>query len=162
MDKINIIDENITLETLESVSNEYNICFDKSNDAILWCSFGVYYGINHNLTKSEALSFGYVVSTLIASQNINTETSEFFNENKIIVEIMKNYQQNLVDDLSENAKLKLLFYQIYEFYNSQLENYTYKTESLSIRLSLSDKERLMSVPGKNKTEKIHNLIKNFK
>lgn len=162
MDKIKCIDPEMTILKLEEIANNNGIPFDNTNKSLLWHLFAVDYGVNHNLTKSEALSFGYVVSALMTNQGFTAGTNKFFNENKILVEIIEEYQKNQIDGLSENAKLKLLFHQIYEFYSNSLEEYTYKTEKLNVRLTLPDKERLMGVPGKNKTEKIHNLIKNFK
>ena len=63
--------------------------------------------------------------------------------------------------IPEDEVIKKLFEHIFKIYSEKIEEYSFKTEKLNMKISLSMMEHLDHVPGKTKSEKFRTLMREY-
>ena len=63
--------------------------------------------------------------------------------------------------IPEDEVIKKLFEHIFKIYSEKIEEYSFKTEKLNLKISLSMLEHLDDVPGDSKSEKFRTLMREY-
>ena len=160
--KPQIINPLVTEKTIQRWCNTHNVFIDvTADDSTLWAGFSNMYGQMHGLSVIEAGSFSYMISMAMTGMGVSCGTDMYFREEDIEYRILKLYDE-LTEECSDEEELaKKLFYEILDIYRWDIEKYTLKTNALNFRLSQSDFDRFMDVPGSKKSEKLRFLLKKY-
>lgn len=147
--------ENYNQENIEKWLKENNVYLNIVDNPTLWAAFANKYGREHGLSEIEAASFSYMVSMFLGGMGVSASTEEYYNEEKIEFEIV-----DIINNLegTEEERAKELFFKILEIYQNNISRYERKVVSLSFRLTQSEYDRFMEIPGDSKSEKMHNLL----
>lgn len=147
--------ENYNQENIEKWLKENNVYLNIVDNPTLWAAFANKYGREHGLSEIESASFSYMVSMFLGGMGVSASTEEYYNEEKIEFEIV-----DIINNLegTEEERAKELFFKILEIYQNNISRYERKVVSLSFRLTQSEYDRFMEIPGDSKSEKMHNLL----
>lgn len=147
--------ENYNQENIEKWLKENNVYLNIVDNPTLWAAFANKYGREHGLSEIESASFSYMVSMFLGGMGVSASTEEYYNEEKIEFEIV-----DIINNLegTEEERAKELFFKILEIYQNNISRYERKVVSLSFRLTQSEYDRFMEIPGDSKSEKMHNLF----
>lgn len=126
-----------------------------------YCAWAIHEGITKlHLTQVESCSFGYMVSTFYGGMGVSCGTDAFFREEEIEYKLLD--KLNDLSDIKDIKEKAELFYQeICDLYAHHIDKYTYKTETLSFRVSLGTKQRFENVEGESFNDKLVYLIDNY-
>lgn len=160
--KLKNIDSSVNYEELRKYAEERSIPFFREDVSSLWNVYAQKYGYEHGLTNSEQLSFGYMCSSIFGGMGYSCSTEVYYKEEEIFDKCMDALSELNHSRLSEKEVMKELFDYIFILYHDKIEDYTFKTEKLNIKTSLSMREHLENVPGDNKSEKFRNIMKEYK
>ena len=144
-------------EFLKKIGIEFQITDQSSR----YCAWAIYEGINKlHLTKTEACSFGYMVSTFYGGMGLSCGTDYLYKE--------ENIEYALIDKLNElkdikdiNKKAELFYQEICDLYHDDLDEYAYHRERINIMISNDTLERFQEVEGATRNDKLVNLIKYY-
>ncbi|AMK16283.1 hypothetical protein [Methanobrevibacter olleyae] len=156
------IDSSINYEELEEYAKERGIPYYNEDVSSLWNVYAQKYGYEHGLTHSEQLSFGYMCSSIFGGMGYSCSTEVYYKEEEIFDKCMDALSELNHSGLSEKEVMKELFDYIFILYHDKIEDYTFKTEKLNIKTSLSMMEHLENVPGENKSEKFREVMKAYR
>lgn len=159
--KYEILDKKVDNYKIKKTLNEYGIILDLDNPAGEWAGFGFTYGLENGMSQLEATSFSSMVALFMSGMAASAGTDYYFNEEKIEKKIYSRYVELQEDDLSEEDKVKKLFEYITELYLNEIKKYEVKTEQVRVRLSKSDYDLFLDVPGDNKADKFQTLLKYY-
>ena len=65
----------------------------------------------------------------------------------------------ILEEYSEDILIKKLFNKVFQLYKEDMEDYSFKTGILTVKMSINMYEKFRLVEGKTKTEKLNNLLK---
>lgn len=159
---IEILDASVDYSALKRFADKRGVPYFDDDISSKWNVYAQFYGSQHNLSWSEQLSFGYIVSSLFGGMGQSCSTDVYYKEEQITDIVVQEF--NRLKDLNhpDEEIMKELFNFTYQLYSEDVEKYTFKTEKLNMKISLSMMEHFLEIDGENKTEKFRNLIKNNK
>ena len=88
-------------------------------------------------------------------------TEMYYKEEEIFDEALEALNRLRESGLSEAEVMKELFDYLFLLYHEKIEDYSFKTEKLNLKVSLSMMERMEKVPGENRSDKFRNLMHNY-
>ena len=158
-EELNIINKKD--EELTGFLKKIDITFPITDRSSRYCAWAIYEGMNRlDLTQIEACSFGYMVSTFYGGMGLSCGTDAFFREEEIEYKLLD--KLNDLSDINNIPKKAKLFYQeICDLYAHHIDEYAYKTETLSFRVSLGTKQRFDNVEGESFNDKLVYLIDKY-
>ena len=157
----NIINPLTNERIVQDWCNKYH-AFIRINDlSSYWAGFSNMYGQLNGLSVIEAGSFSYMISLAMTGLGVSCSTDMYFREDNIEYRMLKIYDDLKEEFDDEEDVAKELFFAMFELYLYDIEDYTYKTNSLSFRLSQSMYDKFMDVDGETKTEKLGNLLRRW-
>lgn len=162
---IDLIDSDIEDEFLTDMASIFHLPTDMNNLTNKWYVFGMNYGLENGLDTITANSFAFILTKIYTDMSINAGTDDYFDENRIMNFIYDMYHEyDTGKPEEENAKL--LFFDVFDIYDSRIEKYSKKTERLQMRVSYNMLQKFMSVDGDHKVDKLQTLLecydKNYK
>lgn len=152
-----IIDKHVNEEQIQESIQESEIPINKEAIASDWFSFAYWYGIDHELNSLQALSFAYVISYFLSTDNIESQTSKYFDEEAIIEEI-KEYVANFKQRTKEKRKANKIFFHTLRIYKTQLEKYEKKTQKIELNVSERIYNQFKTTPGDSIEDKFQFLM----
>lgn len=153
-----IIDSSVSVEDLESFCHENDIQLQFHTDSEIWCAFAQYYGRKHGLDVIASTSFSYIISALFTGLGVSAGTEIYFRENDISFDSIDYLNTLRTEETDEETIAKKLFQYIFDIYHHKIWQYEFKDEKICIRVGESTLAKIMDADGKNKSEKIMNLI----
>ena len=153
-----ILDDQISPSFLEDYCRDKDIPFVNDNNG-LWFAYSVYYADKNGISYMTSISFGKVITKLMTGVNVEVKTEKYFKETTIIKYAEKILKGLIVEEYTEDILIEKLFNKVFELYKENIEDYTFKTEMLSVKMSINMYEKFRLVEGKTKTEKLNNLLK---
>lgn len=131
---------------------ELNLNYDNWQDA----ATGL--GVELGFSLIETKSFEHQLLLWFGNEDTDTGSSVYIKEDKLENHLYKILQQfNLQYDGVEVYK-KLLQYVI-NLYNYEIEDYTFKEERMSVRISTNLRSKLNNIDGDSFPQKLNNLVK---
>ena len=125
-----------------------------------WKTFSYNYGIDNGLNKLEAESFSDMISYFIGNGPAVPLENKYFKIQKIQFDILA-----AIPDIreleDEKDQVKTLFDFIFIIYNEKIYQYTKKSEKVSFRITRKQYDDFMSVPGKDKADKLQTLLEAY-
>lgn len=159
--KIENIDGTVDYEELEKFAKERGMPYYNEDKASQWNAYAQKYGYDHGLTHSEQLSFGYMISSIFGGMGYSCSTEMYYKEEEIFSESIEALNRLMESDLNESEVMKELFDYLFILYHEKIEDYSFKTEKLNLKISLSMMERMEKVPGETKSEKFRYLMYSY-
>lgn len=153
----NII-EDISVEELEEFLTENHIYLNLEGVAERWAAFSNYYGRKHGLNPFESASFSSIIGTFMAGMGVSAGTEAYFNEEAIEGKVIGLYNR-LPEDADEISRKKILFMQVFDLYNNDIEKYELKNRRIEVRVSEREYQKFLDLPGETKSDKFRNLLK---
>ena len=153
-----ILDDQISPSFLGDYCRTKDIPFVNNNSG-LWFAYSLYYADKNGLSYMTSISFGKVITTLMTGVGVELKTEKYFKETTIIKYSEKILKGLILEEHSEDILIKKLFTKVFQLYKEDIEDYTYKTEMLTVKMSINMYEKFRLVEGKTKTEKLNNLLK---
>ena len=126
-----------------------------------WAGFARMWGELHGLSYLEASSFSYMVSMVMTGMGVSCGSDMYFREEDIEQKVLNMYDELNKRDIDDEALGVAMFMGIYELYLHDSEKYTFKTNALNFRLSQTDFDRFMNVPGIKKSDKLRFLLDKY-
>ena len=126
-----------------------------------WAGFARMWGELNGLSYLEASSFSYMVSKFITGMGVSCGSEMYFREEDIEMRILNMYDEIKGETDDDEELGRKLFMSIYELYLNDSEKYTFKTNALNFRLSQTDFDRFMNVPGVKKSDKLRFLLDKY-
>ena len=160
---VSIVDPNITLEELREYAEKRNFPFHDDEVASHWNAYAHKYGAENGLSFSERLSFAYICSSIIGGRPYSCSTEAYYKEERIAFTCIDALNQLRDDEtLSEEDVLRALFEFIFLLYLKRIEEFTFKTEKMNFKVSLSMMEHYEEVEGDTRAEKFRNLVQFYR
>lgn len=159
---ISIIDASVDYSALKQFASKRGLPYYDEDISSKWNAYAQWFGSMNGLTWSEQLSFGYIVSSLFGGVGQSCSTEMYYREEQITHKIVEEF--NRLKDLNQSDEeiMKELFNFTFRLYSEDIEDYTFKTEKMNMKLSLSMMEHFLEIDGETKTDKFRNLVKNYK
>ena len=116
-------------------------------------SFCIYYALKiRKMPYHESLSFGFMAGAFLCNKAINYGTDDMFMEKKIQHEIGDRIEQL---GWKSNAEV---FSLILEFYENEIDKFSYKRFKMDFRISHTRYEQFMKIKGESKSDKLYELL----
>ena len=160
--RIEIIDSSVNYDELESFAVKRGIPYFNEDISSKWNAYAQLYASQHNLSFSEQLSFGYIVSDVFGGMGQSCSTGSYFKEEEILDQVVKEFNRLGETNQSDEVIMKELFEFIFQLYSKDIEKYTFKTEKLNFKLSLPMMEHFLEVDGETRTDKFRLLITHYR
>ena len=87
--------------------------------------------------------------------------NKYFKIQKIQFDILAAIPDIKMSSDNEEEQIRLLFDYIFIMYNEKIYQYTKKSEKISFRLTKKQYDDFMSVPGKDKADKLQTLLEQY-
>lgn len=126
-----------------------------------WKTFSYEYAIDNGLNQLEAESFSDMISYFIGNGPAIPLENKYFKVQKIQFDILAAIPDIRMAHQDEKEQIKLLFDYVFIMYNEKIYQYTKKSEKISFRLTKKQYDDFMSVPGKDKADKIETLLEAY-
>lgn len=126
-----------------------------------WKTFSYEYGIDNGLNKLEAESFSDMISYFIGNGPAIPLEDKYFKVQKIQFDILAAIPDVRMASEDEKEQIRLLFDYVFIMYNEKIYQYTKKSEKVSFRLTKKQYDDFMSVPGKDKADKLQTLLSSY-
>ena len=126
-----------------------------------WKTFSYEYAIDNGLNQLEAESFSDMISYFIGNGPTIPLENKYFKVQKIQFDILAAIPDIRMAHEDEKEQIKLLFDYVFIMYNEKIYQYTKKSEKLSFRITRKQYDDFMSVPGKDKADKIETLLEAY-
>lgn len=126
-----------------------------------WKTFSYEYAIDNGLNQLEAESFSDMISYFIGNGPAIPLENKYFKVQKIQFDILAAIPDIRMAHEDEKEQIKLLFDYVFIMYNEKIYQYTKKSEKLSFRITRKQYDDFMSVPGKDKADKIETLLEAY-
>lgn len=150
--------EDVSVEELREFLTENHIYLNLDGAAERWAAFSNYYGRKHGLNELESASFSSIISNFMAGMGVSASTDAYFNEEAIENKVIDLYNQ-LLKDVDEISRKKLLFRQVFDLYKNDIEKYELKNRRIEVRVSEREYQKFLDLPGETKSDKFRNLLK---
>ena len=126
-----------------------------------WKTFSYEYAIDNGLNQLEAESFSDMISYFIGNGPAIPLENKYFKIQKIQFDILAAVPD--IKDAYENEyeQIQVLFDYIFIMYNEKIYQYTKKSEKVSFRITKKQYDDFMSVPGKDKADKLQTLLSSY-
>lgn len=129
----------------------------KIND---WKTYAYEYGVDNGLNEIEAQTFSDMINCFISKQGVMTNDNKYFKIQKMQFDIFAALPDiKELDTIEDQAKT--LFDFIFIMFNEKVYEYTKKSEKISFRLTKKQYDDFMSVPGKDKADKLQTLLSSY-
>lgn len=125
-----------------------------------WKQFSYEYGIDNGLNENESKSFADMISYFIGNGPAIPLENKYFKIQKIQFDILAALP-DIKELENEKDQVKTLFDFIFIMYNEKIYQYTKKSEKISFRLTKKQYDDFMSVPGKDKADKLETLLEAY-
>lgn len=155
------IDENVDYDELKKFAIDSGMPYYEGDVASQWNAYAQQYGSKHGLTYSEQLSFGYMCSSLFGGMGYSCSTEMYYKEEEIFDDAIDSLNRLRESGIPEDEVIKKLFRHIFKIYSEKIEEYSFKTEKLNLKISLSMLEHLDDVPGDSKSEKFRTVMREY-
>ena len=159
--RIENINENVDYDKLKKFEIDRGMPYYEEDVASQWNAYAQQYGSKHGLTYSEQLSFGYMCSSLFGGMGYSCSTEMYYKEEEIFDDAIDSLNRLRESGIPEDEVIKKLFEHIFKIYSEKIEEYSFKTEKLNLKISLSMLEHLDDVPGDSKSEKFRTLMREY-
>jgi len=159
--RIEILDPSVDYDELEKFAKGRGVPYYENDVASKWCAYAQKYGLENGLTYSEQLSFSYIISSIFGGMGFSCSTEAYYREEEIELISINKLNELRDSNLDESDVMKSLFNYIFSLYED-IEKYTYKTERISFKISLSMAERFEKIEGGSKSDKFRMLVQNYK
>lgn len=126
-----------------------------------WKTFSYEYAIDNGLNQLEAESFSDMISYFIGNGPAIPLENKYFKVQKIQFDILAAIPDIRIAHEDEKEQIKLLFDYVFIMYNEKIYQYTKKSEKISFRLTKKQYDDFMSVPGKDKADKLQTLLSSY-
>lgn len=126
-----------------------------------WKTFSYEYAIDNGLNQLEAESFSDMISYFIGNGPAIPLENKYFKVQKIQFDILGAIPDIRMAHEDEKEQIRLLFDYVLIMYNEKIYQYTKKSEKVSFRLTKKQYDDFMSVPGKDKADKIETLLEAY-
>lgn len=126
-----------------------------------WKTFSYEYAIDNGLNQLEAESFSDMISYFIGNGPAIPLENKYFKVQKIQFDILAAIPDIRMAHEDEKEQIKLLFDYVFIMYNEKIYQYTKKSEKVSFRLTKKQYDDFMSVPGKDKADKLQTLLSSY-
>ena len=126
-----------------------------------WKNFAMEYAIDNGLNQLEAESFSDMISYFIGNGPAIPLENKYFKVQKIQFDILAAIPDIRMAHEDEKEQIRLLFDYVFIMYNEKIYQYTKKSEKLSFRITRKQYDDFMSVPGKDKADKIETLLEAY-
>ena len=159
--KLENLDPHIDYVELENFAVERGMPYYAEDVASHWNAYAQRYGAEHGLTYSEQLSFGYMCSSIFGGMGYSCSTEVYYKEEEIFY-VCIDALNRLKEGIEEESEImRELFDYIFLLYHEKIEDYSFKTEKLNLKVSLSMMERYEKIPGETKSEKFRCLMQEY-
>ena len=125
-----------------------------------WKAFSKEYGIDNGLNILEAETFSDMISYFIGNGPAIPLENKYFKIQKIQFDILA-AMPDIKELEDETDQVKTLFDFIFIIFNEKIYEYTKKSEKISFRLTKKQHDDFMSVPGKDKADKLETLLSKY-
>ena len=125
-----------------------------------WKAFSKEYGIDNGLNILEAETFSDMISYFIGNGPAIPLENKYFKIQKIQFDILA-AMPDIKELEDEKDQVKTLFDFIFIIFNEKIYEYTKKSEKISFRLTKKQYDDFMSVPGKDKADKLETLLSKY-
>lgn len=126
-----------------------------------WKTFSYNYGIDNGLNINEAKSFAEMINYFIADGPAVHLDNPHFKVQKIQFDILAVIPDVKAAYENEDQQVKLLFEYIFLMYTERIYEYAKRSERLSFRVTQKQLADFDSVPGRNRSEKLENLLQHY-
>lgn len=126
-----------------------------------WKTFSYEYAIDNGLNQLEAESFSDMISYFIGNGPAIPLENKYFKVQKIQFDILAAIPDIRMAHENEKEQIKLLFDYVFIMYNEKIYQYTKKSEKVSFRITRKQYDDFMSVPGKDKADKLQTLLSSY-
>ena len=127
-----------------------------------WKTYSYEYGIKNGLNKTEAETFSNLCSQFIENGAVVTNDHREYKIQKMQFDILATMQALKMSTYDSQEQAKFLFEFIFKIFNENIYDYTKKSEKISFRLTRKQYEMFMSLPGKDKADKLETLLEAYK
>ena len=125
-----------------------------------WKTYAYEYGVDNGLNELEARTFSDMISWFIDKQGVMTTDNKYYKILKMQFDILAALPDIRELD-TEEEQVKTLFDYIFIMLNEKIYQYTKKSEKISFRLTKKQYDDFMSVPGKDKADKLQTLLEHY-
>lgn len=126
-----------------------------------WKTFSYEYAIDNGLNQLEAESFSDMISYFIGNGPAVSLDNKYYKVQKIQFDILGAIPDIRRAHENEIEQIKLLFDYVFIMYNEKIYQYTKKSEKVSFRITKKQYDDFMSVPGKDKADKLQTLLSSY-
>ena len=126
-----------------------------------WKTFSYEYAIDNGLNQLEAESFSDMISYFIGNGPAIPLENKYFKVQKIQFDILAAIPDIRMAHEDEKEQIRLLFDYVFIMYNEKIYQYTKKSEKISFRITKKQYDDFMSVPGKDKADKLQTLLSSY-
>ena len=126
-----------------------------------WKTFSYEYAIDNGLNQLEAESFSDMISYFIGNGPAIPLENKYFKIQKIQFDILAAIPDIRMAHENEKEQIRLLFDYVFIMYNEKIYQYTKKSEKVSFRITKKQYDDFMSVPGKDKADKLQTLLSSY-
>ena len=126
-----------------------------------WKTFSYEYAIDNGLNQLEAESFSDMISYFIGNGPAIPLENKYFKVQKIQFDILAAIPDIRMAHEDEKEQIRLLFDYVFIMYNEKIYEYTKKSEKVSFRITKKQYDDFMSVPGKDKADKLQTLLSSY-
>ena len=126
-----------------------------------WAGFARMWGELNGLSDIEASSFSYMISLVMTGMGVSCGSDMYFREENIEQKILSIYDEVKEQTDNDEALGIAMFKNIYELYLYDSEKYSFKTNALNFRLSQTEYDKFMNIPGMRKSDKLRFLLDKY-
>lgn len=126
-----------------------------------WKQFSYEYGIDNGLNENESKNFADMISYFIGNGPAIPLENKYFKVQKIQFDILGAIPDIRMAHENEIEQIRLLFDYVFIMYNEKIYQYTKKSEKVSFRITKKQYDDFMSVPGKDKADKLQTLLSSY-
>lgn len=157
--------KNYTIQTIKQHLNQQtinNITKQYKDNTQQWLHAGINIGKQNKLPPIHYKSLAGKLASFSTGQLISTNTEKDIREGAIDELIFKQYTTIKQENNKEETQFKKLINYIIQFYiEGKSTDYELATHRINGNVPKSDMENFQKIPGTNKKEKIHNMIKAY-
>ena len=161
------IDNSVTRDDLKKFLKQNKIFLVTDDEFLInaatWGAFAYYYGMHNGLNDIESKSFANVLSGMFTELEMEQftrdswDTKKHFKEDEIRDTLGKIIARTIEGDITNHAKE--IFFSLFDIYKNSIRYFEYKSKRLDLRVSQSQYNQFMKLPGESKADKLNNLLK---
>ena len=161
------IDNSVTREDLKKYLKQNKISVVTDDEFLIntvaWGAFAYYYGMHKGLNDIESKSFANVLSGIFTDLQMDQftrnpwDTKKHFKEDEIRSTLRKIISRTIEGNITNHARE--IFFSLFDIYKNNIRYFEYKSKRLDLRVSQSQYNQFMALPGESKADKLNNLLK---